>query len=51
MTAGPWFTSGDWWLEDFWNREEWDLEVSEKGIFRIYQDRLSNRWFVEGSYD
>jgi protein ImuB len=49
--AGPWFTSGDWWLENSWDREEWDIEVSERGIFRVYQDQLSKRWFVEGSYD
>jgi protein ImuB len=50
-SAGPWFTSGDWWLEHSWDREEWDLEVSDRGIFRVYQDQQSKRWFVEGSYD
>jgi nucleotidyltransferase/DNA polymerase involved in DNA repair len=25
--SGPWRTSGDWWTEDPWNQDEWDLEI------------------------
>jgi protein ImuB len=25
--SGPWRTSGDWWQEDAWKQEEWDLEI------------------------
>jgi protein ImuB len=25
--AGPWRTSGDWWREDGWQQDEWDLEI------------------------
>jgi protein ImuB len=25
--SGPWRSSGDWWQEDAWQREEWDLEI------------------------
>jgi len=56
--AGPWRTSGDWWAEDGWARDEWDVAVAgseasqEKGtLYRIYRDLRSNGWFVEGIYD
>jgi len=56
--AGPWRTSGDWWAEDGWARDEWDVSVAgseasqEKGtLYRIYRDLRSNGWFVEGVYD
>jgi protein ImuB len=55
--AGPWRTSGDWWAEDGWARDEWDVAVGseasqEKGtLFRIYRDLRSDGWFVEGVYD
>ena len=25
--SGPWRTSGDWWREDAWQQDEWDLEI------------------------
>jgi protein ImuB len=25
--SGPWRTSGDWWREDTWQQDEWDLEL------------------------
>ena len=25
--SGPWRTSGDWWREDPWHQDEWDLEI------------------------
>ena len=26
-SSGPWRTSGDWWREDPWAQDEWDVEV------------------------
>ena len=55
--AGPWRTSGDWWAEDGWARDEWDVTVAgsasqEDGtLYRIYRDLGSDGWFVEGIYD
>ncbi len=49
--SGPWRTSGDWWKEDAWDRDEWDVALSTGCLFRIYFDRRTNRWFLEGSYD
>jgi protein ImuB len=29
--SGPWRTSGDWWREDPWQQDEWDLEIQFDG--------------------
>jgi protein ImuB len=50
--AGPWRTSGEWWRSDGWSRDEWDVSVGDPGAYyRIYLDRASGVWFVEGMYD
>ena len=52
--AGPWRSSGDWWEQEGWARDEWDIAVQgETGIalYRLVRDRLEGRWFVEGTYD
>jgi len=52
--AGPWRSSGDWWEQEGWTRDEWDIAVQqETGIvlYRLVRDLLSGRWFVEGTYD
>ena len=47
--AGPWHTSGDWWTADAWQRDEWDIALSDGALYRIYCEPRG--WFVEGSYD
>ena len=52
--AGPWRSSGDWWEQDGWARDEWDVALqAESGValYRLVRDLLSGGWFVEGSYD
>jgi protein ImuB len=46
--AGPWRTSGDWWASTVWNRDEWDIALTNGALYRIYRD---SNWFIEGSYD
>jgi len=49
--AGPWRSSGDWWRPDNWNRDEYDLALSDGALYRLYLDRVPKKWFVEGVYD
>ena len=52
--AGPWCSSGDWWEQEGWARDEWDIAVQgEAGIalYRLVRDRLGGRWILEGTYD
>lgn len=59
QVAGPWRTTGDWWREDRWARDEWDVAVAVSnktsseppGLYRIYRKLNSEMWFVEGNYD
>jgi len=49
--AGPWRTSGEWWTPGAWDRDEFDVALSDGALYRIYFDRLREGWYVEGSYD
>lgn len=49
--AGPWNSSGDWWLPTAWDHDEWDVALSTGSLYRIYCDRRTGRWFIDGSYD
>jgi protein ImuB len=54
--AGPWRSSGDWWSGSSgenatWNRDEYDLALSDGALYRLYLDRVPKKWFVEGVYD
>lgn len=53
--AGPWRSSGAWWVQqNEWQREEWEVALdgnTASGLFRLFRDTLSGRWFVEGMYD
>jgi protein ImuB len=50
-SAGPWRTSGGWWREDAWSRDEWDVALSDGALYLLYRDRRGGEWFVEGTYD
>jgi protein ImuB len=50
--AGPWRTSGAWWDGGaHWDRDEWDVEVAEGAVCRIFRDRVTEQWFMEGVID
>jgi protein ImuB len=77
--AGPWRTSGEWWLEKSevrspkyeggnrvettrtsdvvlrtsspWNRDEWDVSLSDGAVYRVCRDRDADRWFIDAIVD
>jgi protein ImuB len=56
--SGPWRTSGNWWEEDSWQHDAWDLELSfrfenppAQGLYRVFLDARQDKWFVQGAYD
>jgi protein ImuB len=60
--AGPWRTSGDWWREDRWARDEWDVAIESHAeassrlqhsiaMYRLYRELATGTWFMGGSYD
>ena len=55
--AGPWRSSGNWWMTDLapergsYARDEWDVALASGAVCRIYQDRVTEHWFLDGIYD
>ena len=52
--AGPWRTSGDWWEQEGWARDEWDIALQETTgitLYRLVRDLFSGQWLLEGNYD
>jgi nucleotidyltransferase/DNA polymerase involved in DNA repair len=38
-------------MSNAWNRDEWDVALAGGAICRIFQDRSTGRWFLDGTYD
>jgi protein ImuB len=51
QAAGPWRTSGAWWDATPWDRDEWDAALSDGSVCRLFHDRISDRWFLDGILD
>ncbi len=60
-SGGWWTTSGAWnsacgraWNSACgraWNKDEWDVALKSGAVCRIYRDRTTERWLLEGIYD
>lgn len=50
VAAGPWSLEEGWWSDSRADRDYWDVEL-EGGLYRIFHDRASSRWFADGVYD
>jgi protein ImuB len=52
--AGPWRTSGNWWRKnerDGWDRDEWDVTLTDGATYRLFRARDTEQWFVDGVLD
>ena len=61
--AGPWRTSGNWWAGGAagagrpgdpylpFVRDEWDVALSDGAVYRIFQDRDTEAWFIDAIAD
>jgi len=51
--AGPWRTSGGWWALDrgAWDRDGWEVALTDGVIYRLARDRATGRWEIEGTLD
>jgi protein ImuB len=51
--AGPWRSSGSWWHDGSvrWDRDEWDVALADRTICRLFHDRATRTWFLDGTFD
>jgi protein ImuB len=51
VAAGPWSLEEGWWSDAPVDRDYWDVELSDGGLYRIFRDRRTRAWFADGLYD
>jgi len=51
VAAGPWSLEEGWWTDSAADRDYWDVELSDGGLYRIYRARAGGEWFADGVYD
>jgi protein ImuB len=51
VAAGPWSLEEGWWSDTPADRDYWDVELSDGGLYRIYRERGGGAWFADGVYD
>ena len=50
--SGPWRSSGAWWQSpQAWDRDEWDVALHDGTTYRVYQDRQTRQWWLDGEID
>jgi protein ImuB len=50
IASGPWRSSGDWWQEDAWNHDEWDLTVDFGEAHGRHGQTMHSPWPQFGVY-
>ena len=47
--VGPWRSSGEWWSQQPWLQDEWDVELADGTLCRLAND--GSAWHLAGIYD
>lgn len=46
--SGVWRSNSRWW-NDAWKTQEWDVDIEDKGVYRLC--KVDKDWFLAGEYD
>ncbi len=38
-------------IQPLWNRDEWDVALNDGAVYRIFQDRVTDAWFIDAIVD
>jgi hypothetical protein len=50
--AGPWRHDGEWWRDGAgFARDYYELALDDGGVYRVFRDLKSQRWYLDGVYD
>lgn len=49
--AGPYRRGGEWWSEEPFAREEYDVATADGVVWRLAFDHRQGRWLADGVYD
>jgi protein ImuB len=49
--AGPYRFAGEWWSNEPFARDDFDVATSDGSLLRLTFDRLRRQWFADGVYD
>jgi protein ImuB len=49
--AGPWRTTGQWWSEERYAFDHYDVATDDGAVFRLRRDLLHERWEIDGVFD
>jgi protein ImuB len=53
-SAGPYHLSTQWWNEEAFAREEWDVEIASEGAiaaYQIFRDPRNDTWYLAAEID
>lgn len=43
---GPWIVDGNWWDNDAWQLQQWDIAVPGQGLFRVATPSTDQPWML-----